>query len=238
MAADLKVIGAGFGRTGTLSLKKALEDLGFGRVYHGEDIILRPHHYYYWRRVHRTGRGDWDKIFKGFSSALDYPVCSLWQTLAEYYPNAKIILTVRDPERWWASTANTIYPARDVLPAWWKATIPTTRAYHQFTEGLLWDGIFDGRFLDKDHAIGVFNRHIEEVKAKADPDRLLVFRVAEGWEPLCGFLGVPVPDRPFPHVNDTERMKRWLTVTRIGTRVGPPLTAAATAWGIARLLRS
>jgi hypothetical protein len=231
---ELKVIGAGFGRTGTLSLKTALEQLGFGPVYHGEDIHFRPVQAFAWRKYYRTGTTNWDRIFTDRRSALDYPVCCAWRDLAEHYPNAKIILTVRDPQKWWTSTNETIYPAQDVLPAWWRRYEPMARAYVEFFDGLVWDGLFDGRFADREHAVKVFEQHVADVKATADPDRLLVFDVAEGWGPLCEFLGVAEPSHPFPHLNDTQKMKRLVTMMRVSSRVGPPLALAGAALGVAR----
>jgi hypothetical protein len=229
---ELKVIGAGFGRTGTSSLKRALEIVGYGPVSHGVDIIFRPNHVLAWQGYYRTGTANWDRIYKRFRSAIDFPVPCAWQDLAAHYPDAKIILTVRDPEKWYRSTADTIYPGpREVLPEWTLVWFPLCRAYTEFVEGLVWDGLFDGRFTDKDHAIKVFEQHIEDVKATADPDRLLVYDVAEGWGPLCEFLGVPVPNEPFPHVNDTAEMQRWNRIVGTGYRAIPPVTAALTALG-------
>jgi hypothetical protein len=233
----LQVIGAGFGRTGTLSLRSALGRLGFGPTYHGEDIHFRPARCYDWQRVARGESVDWDEIYRGFNSALDYPTCCVWRQLADHWPDAKIVLTTRDPERWWRSTNETIYPARDMLPHYIQQGVPSVRAYVEWNEALVWDGLFDGRFSDRDHAIKVFEQHIADVKATADPERLLVFDVAQGWEPLCEFLERPVPDEPFPRLNDTAEMKRAINVLRIGSRVVPPLAAAGVAGGAAALAR-
>jgi len=130
---------------------------------------------------------------------------------------------------------NTVYPARTMLPAWIPRIFRPTREYLEMTDILIWDGIFGERFQDRDHAIEVFRRHVEEVTASLPPDRLLVFDVAEGWEPLCAFLGVPVPNHPFPRLNDTAKMRRWIGSTRVLTRVGPPVVAGAAALGTWRL---
>jgi hypothetical protein len=232
----LKVIGAGFGRTGTLSLRQALDDLGFGPTYHGEDILWRPTQIRAWQQAAHGKPVDFDRMFRKFGSAVDYPVCNFWKELAAHYPEAKIVLSVRDPEGWYRSTRDTIYAARTMAPKYMRRLIPTTRWYVDWTDTVMWDGIFEGRFDDKDFAIKVFEQHIETVKAEADPDRLLVFNVAEGWEPLCGFLGVPVPDHPFPRLNDTDRMKRAITSYKIGSRVIPPVAAGAAALLLARRL--
>ena len=232
----LQVIGAGFGRTGTYSLRQALNELGFGPTYHGQDIVL-PHRSNRWARVARGLPVDWNKIFKGFHSAVDFPVCCVWRDLAAQYPEAKIILTVRDPGQWWESAQATLYPALEVLPAYMRRYLPWVRSYIEWQDTLVWDGLFEGRFLDREHAIKVFEHHVEDVKATADPDRLLVFDVAEGWEPLCAFLGVPVPDHPFPRTNSRADMQRLIETLRIGSRVLPPLAVGGALLAAARLAR-
>jgi hypothetical protein len=234
----LQVIGAGFGRTGTLSLRQALDDQGLGRTYHGEDILFRPTHIRAWQKASHGEKVDWDRLFRKFGSAVDYPVCNMWRELAEHFPESKIVLTVRDPEGWYRSTRDTIYAARTMLPGYMRRFIPTTRWYVDLTDSFLWNGIFEGRFEERDFAIKVFEQHIEDVKATADPDRLLVYNVAEGWEPLCAFLGVPVPDHPFPRLNDTARMKRTIVSTKVGSRVIPPVAAGAAALALGRRLMS
>src|SRR5436190_6649819 len=189
----MRVIGAGFGRTGTLSLKRALEDLGFGPTYHMQEVMRRPSHISRWLRYARTGDADWDELFAGFGSGVDYPVSCVWEELASHYPDAKVLLTVRDPQQWWASTASTIYLFRTAFPAWVLRLVPMTQEWVEMTDRFVWDGIFGGRFADRDHAVAVFEQHIEHVRASCAPERLLVFDVAEGWEPLCAFLDVPVP---------------------------------------------
>jgi len=235
---ELKVIGAGFGRTGTLSLKRALEELGFGRVYHGENLLRNPVHYYRWRQVYRTGRTDWDRLFRRYNAAIDYPTCCVWKDLAAHYPEAKIILTVRDPQKWWKSTADTLYKARRMTPTWWQVGIPTGRAFVEVNEGFIWDGLFDGRFTDRDHAMKVFEAHRADVEATADPDRLLVYNVTEGWGPLCEFLGVPEPSHPFPHVNDSAKYQRVVRIASVVTRVVPPVAAGVVALAIWRWITS
>jgi Sulfotransferase domain len=231
----LQVIGAGFGRTGTLSLRQALDDLGFGPTYHGEDLLHHWSHVNRWHRFAITGRTDWDDLFAGYGAGVDFPVSCAWRELASHYPDAKVVLSVRDPGRWWDSMDNTVYPARTMLPAWLPRVFRPTREYLEMTDILIWDGIFHGRFRDRDYAIAVFERHVEEVTASLPPERLLVFDVAEGWEPLCAFLDVPVPSHPFPRLNDTAKMRRWISSTRVLTRVGPPAVLGATAYGAWRL---
>jgi hypothetical protein len=225
----MQVIGAGFGRTGTLSFKRALEDLGFGPTYHMQEVIRRPSHIDNWLGYARTGEVDWDELFTGFGSGVDYPVSCVWEELASHYVDAKVVLTVRDPQRWWASTASTIYRFRTAFPAWMLRSVPMTRHFVEMVDRLVWDGLFDGRFTDRDHAVAVFERHIEHVRAVCPPERLLVFDVADGWEPLCAFLDVPVPRHPFPHLNDAKVTRRMVNTIWWGTRAAPVIAAAAAA---------
>jgi hypothetical protein len=233
----MRVIGAGFGRTGTLSLKRALEDLGLGPTYHMEEVVRRPSHVRAWLEYARTGVADWNALFSGFGSGVDFPVSCVWGELAAHYPDAKVVLSVRDPEKWWASTESTIYRFRTAFPGWFRRLVPITEQGLEMTDRLIWDGIFDGRFTDREYAIDVFTRHIDAVVAACPRDRLLVFDVAEGWEPLCAFLDVPVPAHPFPHLNDARVIQRRVAALRRGTRAVPVLVASAVAVVIATTRR-
>lgn len=194
----LDIIGAGFGRTGTMSLKAALEQLGYP-CYHMVECFPRgPEHWRLWEQVGQS-TPNWDAIFEGFTATVDFPACTSYGALASYYPDAKVVLTVRAPEKWYTSVQNTIFQKEwiDFLPgtdagAYMKATI---------------DDYFDGRMHDRDHLVRRFNEHVSSVRENIAPERLLVFEVADGWEPLCEFLELPVPDMPFPNVNDTEAVQ-------------------------------
>ena len=234
----MRVIGAGFGRTGTLSFKRALEDLGFGPTYHMQEVMRRPSHVNRWFRYSQTGEADWDELFSDFGSGVDYPVSCVWEELASHFPHAKVVLTVRDPQQWWASTASTIYGFRTAFPAWMLRSVPFVRRWVEMVDRLVWDGLFDGRFIDRDHAVAIFERHIDHVRATCPPERLLVFDVRDGWEPLCEFLDVPVPQHSFPHVNDAKVTQRVVNTVRWGTRVVPVVAAAAAASLAVRRLRS
>lgn len=197
----LKVVGAGFGRTGTLSLKTALETLGFGPCYHMMEVFPRPEHVAMWHRLAFESRIDWDALFSGFSAAVDWPAARWWREIAAHYPEAKVLLSVRDPESWYKSMVDTIYqpmksPAPDGAP-------DLLRLQSEMVRKAILDETFDNRFEDKAHALEVFRRHTQEVRDAIAPARLLVFDVREGWAPLCRFLDVPVPDEPFPRLNDT-----------------------------------
>lgn len=234
----LEVIGAGFGRTGTLSLKHALDQLGFGPTYHMEELVRHPSHVARWRALAATGTTDWTRLFAGYRSGVDFPVSCAWRELTDAYPEAKVVLTVRDPERWWASTAATIFPARTMFPGWLRRLVPIADHYLAMNDELVWDGIFDGRFADRTYAIEGFERHVREVQATIPADRLLTFDVAEGWGPLCRFLEVPEPTTPFPRVNDAASMRRRITAVRIVSRALVPSAAVAVAVGATVLSRS
>jgi hypothetical protein len=209
----VKVIGAGFGRTGTRSLKAALEDLGFGPCYHMSEVIAEPSRVRQWLDVGEGRRSDWDEIFAGYHSALDWPAASYWRELAEHYPGTRVILTVRDPAQWYTSISETIFASalaerrkmplrRRVVRSLIALRAPDFSLYPRMARATVFDRIFDGRIGDRDHVIKVFERHVAEVKAAIPPERLLVFEPGDGWEPLCAFLGVPVPDEPYPQAND------------------------------------
>ena len=233
----MRVIGAGFGRTGTLSFKRALEDLGVRPdVPHaGGDAAPVPHRQVAAIRPDRRGR--LGRFVLGVRSGVDFPVRCVWEQWASHFPEAKVVLSVRDPEQWWASTASTIYGFRTAIPAWILRSVPVTRHFVEMVDRLVWDGIFDGRFTDRDHAIAIFERHIEHVRAICPPERLLVFDVADGWGPLCAFLEVPVPQHPFPHLNDAKVTRRVVNSIWWGTRVVPVIAAAAAAGVVIRRRR-
>ncbi len=229
----LGVIGSGFGRTGTTSLKVALEQLGFGRCYHMQEVLQRPSHMRAWGRWQPGVTPDPIELFDRFGATVDFPACLLYESLLDHFPEAKVVHTVRDPDRWYDSTVATIYQARRVLGGVPYRWLPPIRDLYEMLDHVIWDGVFDGRFEDRAHAIAVYERWTEQVVATVPAERLLVFDVAEGWEPLCAFLDVSVPDRPFPRVNDKVVFRRRLRVIRAGSWALP---AAATG-GIALLAR-
>ena len=196
----LKLIGAGFGRTGTMSLKAALEKIGYGPCYHMIEVFGNHKFPGYWARIARGEKPNWDEIFNGFVSTVDWPACTYWRELADHYTDAKVLLTVRDPERWFESTQNTIFSKFHHDSFYAEGADPDQRAMVE----VLYDKTFQRRQNDHDHVISVYNAHNEEVKRTIPADRLLVYEVKEGWEPLCNFLGVPVPAEPFPRINTSE----------------------------------
>ena len=210
----IQIVGAGFGRTGTLSLKNALEKIGYGPCYHMMEVFPRPEHVGMWHRLAMTGSMDWDLVFRDFRATVDWPGARWWREIAAHFPAAKVLLSVRDPEAWYKSMTDTIYqPMKSEVPA--EAKVPDiVRKQNEMVRRAILADTFENRFEDKAHAIGVFKRHIEEVKKTIAPGRLLVFDVREGWEPLCRFLEVPVPRDPFPRLNDTASTNAMIKAMR------------------------
>jgi len=193
----LKVIGAGYPRTGTSSLKLALEQLGFDRCHHMREVIMDMPSARLWVEA-AEGRPDWERIFEGYQSCTDAPGCSFWRELADVYPDAKVLLSVRDADQWFDSTQATVFSDQmlnrqfgsDMRDFFAKVVTPE----------------FGEQIHDRDIMVAQFERHMQEVIAAIPEPRLLVYDVREGWEPLCAWLGVPVPETPFPHTNTREEM--------------------------------
>ena len=213
----MKVIGAGFGRTGTMSLKAALETLGFDPCYHMTEVFAHPEHTRFWISAWRGEPADWDGVLGEYEAAVDWPACTFYEDLMERNPGAKVILSVRDPERWYESVRNTIYELSVVIPRHPVYCIGYKLVSFFVFRGsgnvdlageIIWQGTFDRRFEDKHHAIEVFERHNAEVQRRVPGDKLLIYDVKTGWGPLCEFLGVEEPDEPFPRTNDTAEMRR------------------------------
>ena len=215
----MKVIGAGFGRTGTMSLKVALEILGVDPCYHMTEVFAHPEHTGFWISAWRREPADWDGVLGVYEATMDWPACTFYGELMERHPDAKVILSVRDPERWYESVRNTIYELSVIVPRHpiYRIGYTLVRLFVlrgpgniDLADEIIWQGTFDGRFEDENHAIEVFERHNAEVQQRVPENRLLVYDVKSGWGPLCEFLGVEEPDEPFPRTNDTAQMRRRL----------------------------
>ncbi len=208
----LKVIGAGFGRTGTHSLKIALEMLGFAPCYHMVEVFTHEGHSQAWEAAARGETIDWDALIGPYKSAVDWPASYFWRELAAMYPDAKIVLTERDADAWYKSISQTIFEfmGQEVdetqLP-------PLVRAQRKMGRYIVSGKVFGGR-TDKEHVIDVYRRNGEAVRREVPPERLLTFDAPQGWAPLCKFLGVPVPDAPFPLTNTTEEFRSRASARR------------------------
>lgn len=204
----LSVIGSGFGRTGTMSLKLALEQLGLGPCYHMVEVFKNPAAPDMWSQAALDlAKADWGQIFAGYNSTVDWPNATYYKELADAYPKAKVVHTERDPDDWYASTQATIFMDR--------GTPDPTNPFQRMI-GLTVFSLFDGRMHDKDHLISVYKAHNAKVRETIAPDRLLIYHVADGWGPLCDFLGVAVPDGATPKVNSREEFAAVMAAS------GPP----------------
>ena len=202
----LAVIGAGFGRTGTLSLKHALERLGFGPCYHMAEVATHPEHVDLWRRAWR-GEDVWPELFADYGAAVDWPVAAFWQRLMDYYPDAKVLLSLRDGESWFKSATDTIFRS---MGEGLESDNATLQERLLMAKEIIVDGTFNGDLTDRDAAIAKYEANVAAVRATAPSDRLIEARAQDGWTPLCEALGVPVPDEPYPRVNTTEEFfERW-----------------------------
>jgi hypothetical protein len=199
---SLEIVGTGFGRTGTLSLKLALEQLGFGRCYHMIEVAQNPGHSALWSAADDGAPTDWSALFASYRATVDWPSTKFWRQIADHFPNARVIHSERPADAWYESVTNTIYQVmkRPTPPA----APPAMREQLEMARKLILRGTFGGRFEDRAHAIAVFEAHNARVRREIAPERLLVYQPGQGWEPLCEFLGVPVPATPYPRVNTTD----------------------------------
>ena len=186
----LQVIGTGFGRTGTDSMREALTILGFGPCHHMVEVMGHAEQKAGWRALAAGAAPDWPALFSGYCSCVDWPSAHYWRELIIAYPGARVILTWRDPASWWDSFAKTV--AAGIMGS----TDPESLGIR-----LIRDQAFGGRLDDRDHAIAVYEANVAAVRATVPPDRLLVHSLGDGWGPLCAHLGVPVPDVPYPQRN-------------------------------------
>jgi len=200
----LKVIGAGFGRTGTSSLQVALTTLLGEPCYHMGENLVHTDHPDLWLAVERGDEPDWDDMFQGYGAAVDWPSAKYWDSIAAHYPDAKVLLSVRDAGAWYDSVRRTIYDINMNPPPGLPEKV---LRMHKMVHAVVWNGVFQGKFEDRDFAMGVFKDHIERVKQTISPDRLLVYQLGSGWRPLCRFLDLPVPNEPFPSENSTQSFR-------------------------------
>jgi hypothetical protein len=224
---SLQVIGSGVGRTGTHSLKLALEQLGFTKCYHMEELFRHPEELIYFEKAERGEAVDWDKLFVDYKSAVDYPVARYYKQLIAAYPQAKIIHTVRDPESWYNSATETIFWATKPSPGRmlnmmirmpFSSTIRKRFPVLKFDGGMV-DNIFGKNLKNKQEVIRRYNEINEETLNFIPKDRSLVYDIKTGWEPLCNFLNVPVPQTPFPRSNTREEFRKNVAKIASGKEV-------------------
>ena len=200
MNMTLQVVGSGFGRTGTKSLKLALEALGFGPCHHMMEVRTNPDLLPHWLAAARGETPDWDQVFKDYQATVDWPSARFWREIMTHYPGAKVIHTHRPTDKWLASIRRTIFPS---IKEWTDRATENDQQRGHMAWTLIGEQTFGGRVDDDGHVRAVFEAHTEDVIQSVPAERLLVYDVAEGWVPLCAFLGVAVPDEPFPHTNTT-----------------------------------
>ena len=213
----MKVIGAGYGRTGTKSLQLALQRLGYSKCYHMEELFRNPEGVVHWKAASEKRPVDWDSLFTGYQAIVDFPGSMYYKQLADHYPDAKVILSYRDPESWYESVRSTIFgfdPGPIFKIKLLLQTITSTRARNMLkvlmlNEKSIWKTYFEGKFLDRDYAIGRYNRHVEEVRQQIPEHRLLVHQSQDGYQPLCDFLGRETPDEPYPRTNKKQDFATW-----------------------------
>ncbi len=195
----LDVIGTGFGRTGTSSMRDALNILGFGPCHHMSEVIADQDQARLWYDAIGVEDPDWGLLLSGYRSCVDWPSARYWPQLVAKYPDARVILTWRSAESWWASFEKTIL--QHILE--YEDSPPPTDDRVRPGAKLICGEVFHGRARDRDYAISVYEANVAAVRATVPAERLLVHAYGDGWEPLCAHLRVPVPDVPYPRRNST-----------------------------------
>lgn len=214
---SLQVIGAGYGRTGTFSLKQALEILGYNKCYHMVELFKNPSQITHWEEAHKN-KVNWAELFKDYQAAVDFPASIYYKKLIEYYPEAKVVLTYRDPESWYESVKSTIFSADPgidkkinlLLRIPFSSNARCIMRIFKMNDSVIWNGLFEGKFKDKTYAMENYIAHAEEVKRIVPKERLLIYKSGDGWEPLCRFLNKPVPEQPYPSSNAKENFKKFV----------------------------
>ncbi len=193
------------------------------------EVIKHRGHPNAWLRIARGEQPDWRALFAKFEATVDFPACVYYAELLREFPDARVVHSVRDKGDWYRSSFETIFQSRTVFPSWLRRSSSLIGSLLEMTERIVWNGVFEGRFEDAQRAQQIFDEHTARVRATVPADRLLVFDVREGWGPLCRFLGVPVPNVPFPNVNDRVSMLRQIRTLRRVTRALPWLFVTAIA---------
>jgi Sulfotransferase domain len=206
----IRVVGAGVGRTGTLSLKTALEQLLGQPCYHMLEVFGHPEHVSFWHEAAEGGKVDWAGTLSGYGATSDFPACLFWQEILDANPDAVVVLSTRkDSRSWWASASQTIFAiSGSHLP-------PEMADWFE-----MWKAVTTSRFTpdwtDETAARAAYDRHNAEVRASVPADKLVDWQPGDGWQPLCEPLGVPLPDEPFPHLNTREEFPKVDEHTDVG----------------------
>jgi len=214
---SIGIIGTGLSRTGTTTIRRVIEVLGFGPCYNSSELFTHPRGMVFWESMEQGKAVDFASFFSNYNAIVGYPGYIFAQQILEEYPDAKLILSVRDPEEWYDDIADTVFQAgpshaNQIYAAAVEADkeldpylADCIRRSHAMQSRILEDGYFEGRFAEKEYAVKRYVQWNEDVKKQFPSDRLLVYAVTEGWEPVCEFLGVPVPEgEPFPHLNHPD----------------------------------
>jgi hypothetical protein len=195
----IEVVGAGLGRTGTHSLKLALERLLDGPCYHMIEVFGRPADLDVWAAAYQGRPPDWAELFADYRAVVDWPAAGCWRQIADAFPDAPVLLSVRDVDEWWTSASATIFEIVAGPPG------TDDDGFRRMTDAMLDSFTHDWR--DEAAAKAAFLAHNDEVRASVAPGRLIEWQPGDGWGPLCAGLGVPEPSQPFPHVNTTEEFR-------------------------------
>lgn len=208
----LRVVGAGLGRTGTHSLKLALEQLLGGPCYHMLEVFQRPEDIPVWQLAAEGNPPDWADFLSGYRATVDWPASAFWRELAATNPEAIVLLSVRDPDEWWTSAKHTIFDAIRREPP---ADDAIASAQLRMINTLLQER-FTRNWSDEDTAKAAYERHNQQVRALTPPEQLVEWAPSDGWRPLCAALKLPVPDEPFPHVNTTAEFRAMTGLDAVG----------------------
>ncbi|HEY7916585.1 MAG TPA: sulfotransferase [Acidimicrobiales bacterium] len=203
-AIGLRVVGAGLGRTGTTSLKQALEHLLDGPCYHMLEVRERSTDPDAWGDAYEGRPPAWDCFFGGYRATVDWPAAPFWSEISTAFPDSLILLSVRDPDSWWTSVSNTIFPA---LATYFAPDAPED-GWTRMGRGMM--TAFTSDWQDEEAAKEAYLAYNESVRRKAAEHRLLEWHPGDGWEPICASLGCAVPDQPFPHTNTTAETRAQL----------------------------
>lgn len=199
---SLKVLGVGLGRTGTNSLKLALEQLGFAKCHHMTEVFANPQQVAGFLAAARGETVDWNKLYEGYQACCDWPSCYFWRELHAFYPDAKVILSIRSAESWYRSMSETL------LAFIHQALAGPDNPAKAIGGEIVVKGTFAGNIDDKDHVIATYERHNQAVRDAIPPEQLLEFDAKQGWQPLCEFLNVPVPEEPYPNTNSMAEFRQ------------------------------